>query len=187
MSNSYFKVFEVTGSLENDRPELDFENPLNSRNDWGALDEVLRNQREGEVQAVTLTLAHPEFNKWDYYIVPGTFGLFSQRALKAIPEISIKDFTLFPASLNAMPYFFLKCERERACLDLARSKLETFPSNPSRIMSVSKYAFLPGSLGDPLVFYCAECSELFVTQGVVECWQRAKCNGMRFTEVARAS
>ncbi len=181
------RIFQARTSLEDHRPTIDVTLPQNARIDWRLLDEVLRGQRpEGSGLRIQLYAGFPNPEAWDHYAIPGTFGLFSERLLGAVPERALRLFQPLQVRLNLWPYFFLKPIRRPVCLDLQRAAVTRFTHPPHTLKDVQTYAFLPGSLEDPLVFCPSEITTLLMTESVVEALQAARCKGLRYDPVPQA-
>jgi len=174
------KVYECRPSVEDDRPQIDFEDPENAKNDWLAVGEVIDGTRPvTEFPTVSVQVSHPGASQWDCYMDGGVRGLFSQRFVDAVGMAAFQGITLLPASLNGTTYYFLRCEKPVDCFDRSNSVFETFAHDHSRIMDVSHYAFRSELLPADACFVLPELPDLLLTESVVQRLQAANLKGVR--------
>lgn len=159
-------VFLIAPSFEEHRPTIDFTNPCNRSIDWYLVGEVLSGNEPVEAyQRPSILVVHDDWSDWDYYSVPGTFGLMSSRAVTKLPQESLRMFDVLEASLNDVPFFFLRQREQLDCFDRENAETMSFRANPARIKEVRKYAFKKNIPEDPLLFSVPEVPELFATDG----------------------
>ncbi len=136
------KIFEVRTSLEDNRPEIDFEIPENVKINWGLIGEYIAGSRPAqEYVPIEITVLSELATEWDFYFFAAPFGLFSARAVDIFGEKSFKNYHLFPAQINGADYFFLKCLERLDCLDKEKSVYTAFTDAPDRFMTIEKYVF----------------------------------------------
>jgi hypothetical protein len=173
-------VHKCRWSLEEDRPEIDFEDRKNAANDWLMVGEVVDGTRPvSEYPRVSVHVDHADATRWDCYMDGGTRGLFSQRFVDAVGVSSFLGLTLLPAQLNEATYYFIRCEEATDCLDRAKSVYETFRSDPTAIKRIDHYAFVGESLPDDACFVLPELPDLLITESVAQRLQAAKLRGLR--------
>jgi hypothetical protein len=161
------KIYLVGSSLEEDRPLIDFTLRENKRNAWLTVGEVLDGERSvSDYPGVELLVKRSDAPNWDFYSVPGTLGLFSERAIGLFIPYATRFFDPVGAELNGAPFFFLREKRALACLDRENSIVVPFASNPSRIMEIHKFVFHQERVTDPLLFRIPELRRLLATQSI---------------------
>lgn len=172
------KVFDCRPSIEDDRPVIDFEKNINAKNDWLSVAKVLDGTKPKSAfpANIAVRVDDPRATEWDCYFDGGSRGLFSQRFIKAVGSEALRCFVLYPALLNDEQYYFLGCEQSIDCFDYTNARYQTFPHDPSRIMSISHYAFIEDNLPDRLLFCIPESPDLFATESIVE---RIKASGLK--------
>jgi hypothetical protein len=179
------QIFEVRTSVEEDRPNIAFDADINQGIDWRRVDLVLRGLRPAtDYELVRLVVQERDATSWGYYSVPGTLGLISSEAIQRIGQEVFRRFQLFPAKLNDVDYVFLKCMEPLPCLDLAKSEVVPFPSNPQRIMEITKYVFKTDLISDPMLFSIPEVPGLLATKSVFEAISQSRIKGFRFIRLA---
>jgi len=177
------QVYLVSPSDEEWRPVIDFTYPMNSENNWGLVDKVLRGvKHDSEYPGVFVVVNDQRATQWDYYSVAGTFDLMSDRAATLIKPFASDYFKFFPAWLNAEPYFMLKSIKRLDCLDRERSLLVPFPSSPQKFMEIKKYSFRKECISDPLVFSIPERSVLLATESIEQMVRRENLRGFQFID-----
>lgn len=160
-------IYLVGPSLEENRPVIDFTSPSCRTVNWKVIDEILRGQRcVGEYQPIHIELDAPEAILWSYYSIAGTLGLFSDEAVSRIGHSAFRHYQLLPAQLNQKGFTLLKPIELLPCLDLAKSDVVAFRSNPNRIKEVRKYVFKKEMIDDNLLFSIPELPGLFATDPV---------------------
>src|SRR4051794_35586444 len=129
------KVYECRWSIEEDRPEIDFEDSRNAKNEWLAIAYVLDGLRPFNEfpENVRITVSHPDATQWDCYMDGGARGLFSRRFLEVIGLHALRGLSALPATLNDATYYFLRCDQPIDCLDRTNSNFEMFRSDPTSI------------------------------------------------------
>ena len=178
-------VFVVRSSLEDERPEIDFTRPKCRSIDWLRIDEVLRGIRSpNEYEVPSIMAEAKDVSSWHFFSVAGTFGLFSDVAVRAIGLLAFRSFDLFPAFINGAKYHFLKAGRMLACFDRAESEIVPYQHDPSRIMQVTKYAFHKPLIEEHTLFCIPEVIELFATESVCRAVEATGLKGFRFDPVA---
>ena len=136
------KVFEVRTSLEDNRPEIDFEIPENDEINWGLIGEYIGGIKPAqEYSPIKITILNEFATEWDFYFFAAPFGMFSAKAVDILGEKSFKNYHLFPAWINGADYFFLKCLERLDYLDKEKSVYTAFTDAPDRFMIIEKYAF----------------------------------------------
>jgi hypothetical protein len=174
------KVYGCRPSVEDDRPQIDFEDPENGKNDWLAVGEVIDGTRPiTEFPPVSVQVSHPEATQWDCYMDGGVRGLFSKRFVDAVGMVAFQGLTLLPARLNGTTYYFLRSEKPVDCFDRSNAVYETFAHDHARIMDVSHYAFRNELLPSDACFVLPELPDLLLTESVVQRLQAANLKGVR--------
>ena len=178
------KVYECRPSYEDDRPQIDFEDSENGRNDWLAVGEVTDGTRSSnEFPVVSVKVLHPEATQWDCFMVAGTRGLFSQQFLDTVGMAAFQGLTLLPAKLNDATYYFLRCEKPVDCFDRSLSVFETFRSDPTSIKRITHYAFRIDALPSDGCFCIPETIALLLTESVAQRIQAANLKGVKIQPV----
>ncbi|MDB5345308.1 MAG: hypothetical protein JWP89_3685 [Schlesneria sp.] len=136
-------IYECRTSLEEDRPEIDFRDPINRRNDWLLIGDVIDGSRplSDFPVNVKVRVAYPDATHWDFYQDGGMRGLISQRFVNSVGVDSFLGLCLVPTSLNGAQYYLLRLDYSIDCFDRAASRFKTFRSDPTAIQSVSHYSF----------------------------------------------
>lgn len=160
-------IYKCSYSIEEDRPEIDFMDAENAKNDWLLVSEVIDGLRPiGDFPKVSVTVRHPDATNWDCYCDGGVRGLFSERFVEAIGQSSLIGLTLLPALLNGVSYYFLRCDQPVDCFDRENSEFETYPHDPKRIMDISHYAFGEDCLPMDCFFCIPETRRLLLTESM---------------------
>jgi hypothetical protein len=174
-------VFSVDTSVEEDRPQIDFERERHQAIDWLRVGQVLRKVRPiSDFPSISLIVDDPNATIWDFYSVPGTLGLFSDHAIECIGEPTFRLFNRLRATINGKGYSFLRCNETLPCFDHKRSIVVPFPSNPERIMDVTRYRFKMEIIPDPICFLIPERYHLFATQSVKLAAENCCLSGLDF-------
>lgn len=178
-------VFIVSSSLQNKRPEIDFEDDaISEATDWMLVGDIL----SGEVSAkkyseVKLKLRARDACKWDFYRCGSALGLISQKAADVLRKSAAKSFALLPASINGSPYYFLRVKGSIDCLDKKKSEIVPFRSDPKAIQWIEKYVFRKKQLVDPSLFVIPEgIWHLLATDGVRGLIEAHKLKGFRLRD-----
>ena len=179
------QVFLLSPSLEDERPEIRFELKENQRADWLSIDEVLRGERPlTDYREPEVVVLDAGAELWDFYLVPGTLGLLSARAVDVLAPFADKHFDVLPARISGSPYFFPRTKAALDCLDHERSSLDWFDDERTRVMRIRRFRFHKDRIEDPLVFNIPEDEfSLFATQSVRAAIRRAGLNGFRVLDV----
>jgi hypothetical protein len=178
------QVFILRPSRQEGRPLIDFTRPENVKNDWLLAGQVLRGEAAEDAYPPLLVLVnHPEAEAYDYYPMPGTSDLMSERAVNVLEPYGLPCFKFFQVWLNGASFFLLKRRKRLDVLDRDHSVLVPFPSDPRNIMEVVTFRFRKNDIVDPLLFSIPETSHLFATQTVARAVEKA---GLRGFEVLDA-
>ena len=161
------QLYHCLPSFEEERPEIDFENPENAANDWLTIGKAWTGllSRDEWPSDVVINVDHPDATMWDGYSVGGAGGAYSLRFMEAVRG-GLDDFALLPASLNGERYYFLKCERRINCFDRQSARFETYPGS-SKIMAISHFAFNDHVPIGPTLFGIPETLRLLATEPMV--------------------
>jgi hypothetical protein len=179
-----YTVYTVTPSMETYRPAIEFDAPVNEGIDWLQLDAILQGRLTiADYRVLSVVVRSSDATSWHYYSVPGTLGLISATALQVIDRVATRLYDFLPAKINDSDYFFLRPLELLACLDLSRSEVVTFRSNPSRIKDIKKFAFNKAAIPNPLIFSIPEFPGLFATQDVQQAIIDSRLSGFYFTPV----
>jgi hypothetical protein len=183
--NHASNVFCISTSIEDDRPQVDFEREEHRAIDWLRVGHVLRTKRPiSDYPEVSLSVEQPDATEWDFFSVAGTLGLLSDRAIECIGRPAFRLFDLLPASINGEDYRFLRCKETLQCFDRENSVVIPFPSDPDGIMDVTQYRFKMELIPDPICFSIPEFYELFATQSVKLAAENAHVKGIDFELLA---
>jgi hypothetical protein len=176
------KIFEIRTSTEESRPEIDYELQENAI-DWGLVGQCLDGRRPIEdYQIIDISVQDDKATEWDYYSCPGTFGLFSSRAVNTLGENVFKNYRLIPARINGADYFFLKCLEMLDYLDREKSVYEAFDDDPNRFITISKFSFNWEKIDQTYIFTLPEYGRIFCLEpnaGVI----RNQLKGFRLLEL----
>ncbi|MCZ2340646.1 MAG: hypothetical protein LC104_02485 [Bacteroidales bacterium] len=178
-------IWLLSNSIENDRPEIDFvqvkeTNPV----DWGLVDDLLHSKVSIEQYTpLNILVEQPEATKYDFYSVPGTLGLVSNRLVDAIGSIAFMNYSTLPVTLNDAQFYLVKCNATIDCLDHDNSDFERFRSAPYRIKRIKRYSFRDDMLSDQLVFTIPEQESLFITNGIYDSLCKYAFRGIALTKI----
>ena len=173
------EVFYCRPSVEDDRPQIEFEAPETGNNDWLTVGEVIEGTRPiTEFPSVSVQVFHPDATQWDCYLDGGVRGLFSQRFADAVGKAAFQGLMLLPGKLNGANYYFLRCDKSIDCLDRSKAVFETFRSDPTAIKRITHYAFRGESLPEDACFVLPELPDLLLTEPVVKRLQAANLKGL---------
>lgn len=174
-------VYDCRWSLEDERPEIDFEDEAVRRNDWLTVANVL----DGTLpiasfpSMVSVRVRHPQATEWDCYMDGGARGLFSQRFVDVVGKDALRHFSLLPCDLNGKPYFFLRCEQRVDCFNRMSAVFDTYPHDPATIMHIRHYAFFDDRVPEGSLFCIPEVPDLFATEDVVRHIKEGGLKGIR--------
>ena len=86
-------IYEIDSSVEEDRPWINFDHPDNARQDWMMINAIIDNQLsvEGPLP-IEVTVDSPVALDWDFYLLPGTPGMISERALHLLLPFASNHF-----------------------------------------------------------------------------------------------
>jgi len=183
--NAATAVFEVDPSVEDDRPQIDFERPEHANIDWGPFNEIEAGTAPASVyRPVRFFVDESTATSWDLYLVSGTLGLFSERSIETIGRPVFRLFHLLPAFLNDSSYFILMPRDKLDCFDRTSANVVVFPSNPSRIMQIKRHAFHLNQIADPLIFCIPDIrGRLFATDSVERAVRQSGLKGIHCKQV----
>jgi hypothetical protein len=173
-------VYELRPTSDDDRPQIDFQHPRAS-----ATPESVSNLETCATlpspPPARLFGSGPSTTSWDFFAVPGTLGLFSQRAVELLSPHANGCFGFVPATLDGAPYAFVVRTGTLDALDHARSELTFFRSNPERVKRVVRHAFRRASLDGVGMFAIPEdLASIYATEGVVRTAELAGLRGLNF-------
>jgi hypothetical protein len=163
------RVFIVGESHEDDRPQIRFDLPENSCCvDWLKTLEILDGKRDpNEYESPHLIARESDAVNWDYYRCAGTLGLISERAVCHLAQYGRQCFEFLEAYLNDKPFFLLRKIGTINALDREHSSFDFFPHDPTRIMSIDRYALDKSKINDPCLFIIPESgTRLFGTDSI---------------------
>lgn len=93
------RIYLLSPSIEEDRPKIDFELSANRSVDWGLIDDVaFWGRRLDEYRPFNVVVPDVDACSWDFYDIPGTFGLLSDRAAAVVRPFGPKYFEFLPAN-----------------------------------------------------------------------------------------
>jgi hypothetical protein len=174
------KIFEIQSSLEETRPEIDYEK--NSQIDWLLASECLDGTKPAsEYLSININIDNSDALEWDYYGCPGTFGLFSEKAVHVLGDNAFQDYQLFPAKINSQSYFFPKCLKKTDCLDRDASTYVPF-DDPIRLMTIQKYVFNLEKIDVGRIFCIPEYKAIYCSQEI-ESTISKQLKGFRLVEI----
>ena len=179
MTSRDVSVFRMTPSTEETRTVIDFDNERNATIDWRFVGQVLRGKRaRSDYAPVDITIDVPDASDWDFYSIPGTHGLISQRAKLLLAEWTYDYIRFFDATINVRDQYAFLCRGTPLdCFDRDQAMVEVFPHDTERIMRVMKYSFKVDRIKKPSVFCIPELKgDLYATPGVVD---RVVSSGLR--------
>ena len=175
------RVYELRYSIEEDRPMGDFQDPVNKAINWRIPRVDATEEERMQYEPFHVIVRCSDALDWDFYSVPGTLGLFSQRAMQVIYPFASQHFVFLEATLNDIPYFVPFQKSPLDCLDREHSVLVPFPSNPVRVMRIEKHAFHAHLINDPLVFCHTDYRPDFLaTQSIPGIVEDARLRGFAF-------
>jgi hypothetical protein len=119
-------------------------------------------------------------------MVPGL--AVSERARAALDALGVPGMQFLGFRVNGEPFFLFYTERRLDCLDRQRSEIHYFPSSPTRVMQVVRYAFTEERVRPCDLFTVPELSdgmffwsqETFVTDEGRSALEAARLVGFRF-------
>lgn len=186
-------IYQCLPSSEENRPVIDFDDPVNMQNDWDYIDAILDSGWDdcdqvlnGEISSidfphVEIVVEDVDALKWDVYFSSGR-GLYSQRFLDAIGEHSLYGLEPFPAYLNGEVYWYFRCDETLDCLDRTESKFEASSSDPRRVLIIFKAVFRESLIGKDMCFTIpGRENTIYMTEPVVDRLINAKIKGMKLT------
>lgn len=176
-------IYSCRPSSERDRPTIDFDLEDNAKIDWLRVGRILSGALPIDQfpSPVRVTVNNPDATtKWDCFKDGGTRGLFSRRFVDVVGREGLRDFSLLRATLNGADYVFLRCDRPTDCLDRQRSRYDTSPHDPVRIMDIEHFAFRDELLAASARFFCIpEIPDLLVTEEIARNILASSLKGVR--------
>ena len=150
------------------------------QNDWLQIGEILDgNQDTSEYPYVEIFVEDDDATDWDVYFSGGRL-LFSSKFVETVGEKSFFGLVPLPAYMNGAEYWYLRCEHPLDCIDRERSKFKTFPSDPKRIMFLSKVVFKENEIPKDSCFTHPDRKNcLYMTESVADRLVAAGIKGMK--------
>jgi hypothetical protein len=180
------KIWKMSVSCEEDRPQIDLEKQNLTWDDWGDLKQEFPPDIDviQSPQTLKFHIDAPDALEWDWYGV-NFWGAWSQRAKDLLWPCAKKYLRCFQASLNGAPYYILRVDEELAldCLDYDHAELNRFPSS-GRVARVLKYAFRPRIIHDPLIFHAKNSGDILCTESIHRMVLDAGLKGFSFADTA---
>jgi hypothetical protein len=178
-------VYKCRSSFEDNRPQIDFQMPSNSRNDWL----MIGNVENGSVDIaqwprnVALWVNVDQVSDWDCFMVPGTKSLYSQRFVHVVGKRSLERFVMLPVQLNGVTYYFLRNREAVDCFDRQKAVYETFPHDLSRVMRIRQFAFVANFVPQDACFCIPETRALLLTGPVANRIRDAGLRGIHLQQI----
>lgn len=147
-------VFIIGSSLEEERPEINFEIAENSSCvDWLRTSQILDGKLDvSEYETPRLIVHEPDATNWDFFRCSGTFGIMSKRAVAVLGPFGTGCFDFLPALINEQPYCLLRQVGSMDVLDREHTVGKMFPHDPTRFMRITRFAFRKPEISDPCIF-----------------------------------
>ncbi|HUQ70003.1 MAG TPA: DUF1629 domain-containing protein [Planctomycetaceae bacterium] len=182
-------IYKLRESVEKERPRIDFTLPADgtSAYDWESVNHIITSRLPPSeyrpMETLTFEVNRVDAEEWDFYPIPGTFGLVSNRVRSCWEEYCFGDIAFLPAVLNTTNYWIPYALRMLDCLDHANSRLTCF-KNSTKVMSIEKYAFHTERISECRLFRIPEQrSNLFATGPVCDEMIQADFRGFDFLQV----
>ena len=163
------RIYRLSNSVEDNRLLLDFTLKKNRSIPCGKylfLDEAngIPQHIEGEIQ---FEIKNKQFDRWDYFPVPGAPGIVSQKARKEIEKFSRGFIKFWKCYVNTTEYYFLVRSNPLDCFDEKKSQFDK-NKETGHIFYISKYAFNLSKIDENLVFHVPQSRDLFATGGAYD-------------------
>ena len=177
-------IYRCGAIYDDERPQIDFQDPYNTKNRWLEIGDVLEGSSPEELYpGCSVIVSSPDASDWDCYAIPGTDGLFSHRAIEVMGLIVLRYFKLLPAILNQSRYYFLRAKSRVNCLDRRQSRFRTFGDGTSDIMDFQHFAFFENLVPDNALFKIPEGPQLFATESVAYRVRSGPMKGIYFSRL----
>ncbi|HYO24274.1 MAG TPA: DUF1629 domain-containing protein [Lacipirellulaceae bacterium] len=156
---------------------------------WDEWDELKRPFPRGvdtlPCEQLAFTVDLPDALTWHWYSIPGTGGVWSQRAKDLLWPYAGKHLRCFQTTLNGAPYYILRLDDELGldCLDYKHSELNRFPSS-GRVARILKYVFRSDVIHDPMVFHAKDGSDILCTESIHQMILDVGLKGFVFQDTA---
>lgn len=181
-----FRIFRLGSSLEQDRPQIDFELPENAKLDWDLINQVLDGRVSNEnALPINIIVNSTEATKWDFFGIP---GIFSQRAHDLLLPFATNHFAFCKLALNGIPYFIPKPTIPLDCLDKEKSVIIPYRHDRSRIKDVKVFHFKRDLIPEHVLFWIPELpSRILCTDAIRSLIHTRGFRGFRFDEIEVAA
>lgn len=169
-------------SAEEERPEIDYGRPENTDGiPWLRIGYVLEGERPAaDYEPLRLIVDTPDALEWDTYLVAGTNGLFSKRAVDLVGPYMAEWFEFLEATINGAPYLFPRTLGTLDCLDCEHSDVKRFDFPPHRIMHIRRFAFFKDRIPEQALFRIPEHHGLLGTEKLKTLIESAGLKGFYF-------
>jgi hypothetical protein len=181
-------VYRISTSLEEDRPEIDFELSENSDCvDWIQTREILDGSLDvTHYRSPHLIVAASDATEWDFYRCGGTLGVLSKRAVDILRPYGTRCFDYLEAFINDRPFFLVREIGTIDCLDRKSTIGKMFPHDSSRFMRIDQYSFHKSRLVDPSIFVTPEDNtRIFGTDSVNRLIEQHGLRGFRLVDAEK--
>lgn len=187
------QIYRLSYCLDDDYPTINWDRHSSMADVWLEVDELHKENQPVDELLAKISYRCRLTDRWPqidcYSMVPGI--AVSERARGVFEEMRIPGMRFLEFCINKEPFFLFFSERRIDCLDRARSEIEFFPHDKSRVMQVLQYAFLEDRIQSCDVFTVPELSdgmffwsqETFVTESARDAIDRSDLVGFRFADL----
>jgi len=177
-------IYALKCSVAEDYPRIDF-SCQSDDTDWLLIAEMLDGEKPIDANYIEKANIKLLLPKKAVDVVNFEFRLMvSDKAKTLIGSLEIKNINFYKTYVNKVPFFHLVNLNILDCLDRQKSVVKVFPSDPNRVMKISKYVFQKGLIQDPSIFSIPEkLGNLFCTKKVSDEIFRSKLCGFRIYDI----
>lgn len=119
---------------------------------------------ESDIGPQTLAVNHPAATSWDFYSVPGTWGIVSDRMWLCLKDYAKGFFDTWPISLDGESFYVLRRTGKVNCLDHDRCG----QYQDGNHIDYDPYEFDESKVPESALFSIPESSFLFATEDVAD-------------------
>lgn len=164
-------------------PEVPYDHPQNQEIDWPLVGDLLEgNIPTDDTYLANLDIYVPADHPFDALRIDSRI-LLSERLAAALEPHCKPDADFLPLLVNGRRFYALLVVTMLNVLDLSRSDVTYFRSNPSKVKSIRKYAFVEGADTLAKVFRLPEDpGRTFAVDSVRDAYLASGIPGLRFVD-----
>ncbi len=163
-------VYRIKWSIEDGRPQINFDSPKNQGASWTIAGDIVRDERNiDEYTEIEATVSAANASNYHCYLDGIGPGFYSDEVVSILRPHGKNAIRFLPVSLNGARYWLPKFTNRVNAFDRDKSKFTCYRHDPERVMLIDAFAFKSDLITDPLVFGVPEEPFfLLITQSIYE-------------------